>query len=202
MAGTQEECQTPTASSAELDVKSGITPPNSETYNECYIKVFADTELSHLEDCYFEGYFRSWRFLSGCPTAQVLGTWTETSQAVTTSDGLYISNSKSGDIAYTQYDEYMRLKTPFVSINALPEYDSKCWMNFYVGSATCGYNLNVGNATSGTNTYNGNNTKQAVTGMSDNCFTWYLGDVTPGLNLALRGDRQHNYYRMSILEVL
>ena len=81
-------------------------------------------------------------------------------------------------------------------------YSSKCWMNFYVGSDPRTYNLNVGNAQGGQNTYNGNNTKQTVTGSSNNCFTWYLGEVTPGLNLALRGDGKHNYYRMSMLEVL
>ena len=199
---SSDACPVPTASSKELDLKNGIAPSSSETYNKCYIKVFADTDLSNLEDCYFEGYFRSWRFLKGCPTAGVLVNWSQSSEPVTTTDGLYISNSKAGDIAYTQYDEFMKLKTPFVSINALPEYDSKCWMNFYVGSNAVGYNLNVGNASSGKSTYNGNNTKQAVTGNSNNCFTWYLGDVTRGLNLALRGDGQHNYYRMSILEVL
>ena len=199
---SSEKCPTPTSASAELDMEKGIAPSASQTYNSCYIKVFADTDLDNREDCYFEGYFRSWRFLKGCPAAVALTGWSQSSEPVMTSDGLYISNSKAGDIAYTQYDEFMKIKTPFVSINALPKYDSKCWMNFYVGSSEAGYNLNVGNATSGKSTYNGYNTKQAVTNNSNNCFTWYLGNVTAGLNLALRGDRQHNYYRMSILEVL
>ena len=199
---SSDACPTPTALSTELDLKNGIAPSASQTYNKCYIKVFADTDLPNREDCYFEGYFRSWRFLKGCPTAEVLANWSKSHEPVETADGLYISNSKAGDIVYSQYDEFMKLMTPYVSINALPEYDSKCWMNFYVGSDTAGYNLNVGNATSGKATYNGYNTKQAVTGSSNNCFTWYLGDVTKGLNLALRGDRKHNYYRMSILEVL
>ncbi len=204
IAASEEQCQSPTVSSAELDVATGISPDVTGSYSEYYIKVFADTELNYLEDCYIEGYLRSWRFLENCPTAGVLATWENTSEPVTTTDGLYISNSKpyANGIEYRQDSEYMAIRTHAISLNALPVYNSKFWMNFYVGSNTVGYNLNVGNATSGKSTYNGYPTSHKVTGSSNNCFTWYLGDVTPGLNLALRSDNKHNYYRMTVLEVL
>jgi hypothetical protein len=202
IAASREECKTPTASSAEFDLENGISQNVTTSYGQYYIKVFADTESAKLEDCYIEGYLRTWRFLQDCPTAKVLAGWTQESTPVTTSDGLYISNSKSGNIDYKQSTDFMKLMTPYVSINAVPEHNSKCWLNFYVGSDSRGYNLNVGNATGGKATYNGYVTKHSVTGSGTNCFTWYLGDVTPGLNLALRGDGKHNYYRMSMLEVL
>lgn len=204
IAASSEDCSTPTSNSAELDAANGFALTVSDTFVRRYIKVLAKSQVEGLDDCFFEGSLRSWRFKEGSTVLEPLSTWTQQSTPFTTTDGLYIANSKSGNINYKYVESIagIKLTTSYVSINALPENESKFWMNFYVGSDKRGYNLNVGNATGGRNTYNGYATSQAVTGGTNNCFTWYLGDVEKGLNLALRGDGPHNYYRMTVLEVL
>lgn len=220
---SSEDCATPTTASSEFDPTTGFTPAVSGTFDRYFIKVLAHTEGAGYKDAMMVASLRNWKFNENSPVAAILASansgesLTKVGDNGMTSDGLEVRrNLATIDLEYEQNTARIAINTARMQINAITEYPSDAWIAFYIDKNTCvgvngkrGYRYFYNNSQS-TSDYWAETIKSTMTEENKknekHTICHYLneifGSVKAGDKFGLRGDGQHVFYGMAMLEVL
>ena len=217
------DCKTPTTSSAQLDLETGIVPEMDGTYSECFIKVLAHyTGEGNYRDNMLRASVRYWTFNKNCPTAaayrDAANSLASNGSQVLTSDGLIVRRWTTAALKYgdgSSSIEYNNCIVPFMKVERSS--------NVYIYMKTSNYYNNDGSKTFNLlyttnnfskivrdNNFNGtDNTKTKVTrpagSTGENHYTsvvWNLGALDNRYKLAFAPDSKMTAYGQGILEVL
>jgi hypothetical protein len=216
------DCKTPTTSSAQLDLESGVAPQINGLFDECFIKVLAHYNgEGNYRDCLIKAKARYWTFNKNCPAAaayrDAANSLASNGSQVVTSDGLIVRRRATATLNYgegTNSIEYNNCIVPFMQV----ERPSKVYIylktsNYYNNAASKTFNLfyttnnfsNIGRS----NDFNGKgNTKTIVErpagSTGENHYAsvvWDLGTLNSTYKLAFAPDSKMSAYGQGILEV-